>query len=432
MRRVFNVGLIGFGTVGSGLVKILQKNRAVIDERLGVKVRLKAIADKDLRSRRPVRVDRKLLTRDARAVLRDPGIDIIVELVGGFEPARSFILEAVRNGKHVVTANKALLAKHGSEIFEAAARAGVEVAFEAAVAGGIPIIKAVRESFAANRILSIYGIINGTANYILTRMTGEGLDFGKALAEAQALGLAESDPSMDVGGHDAAHKLAILASLGFGGKVRLSDVYTEGITGVRPEDIRYAREFGYRVKLLAIAKESGGELETRVHPTLIPEDHLLASVSGAFNACYVRGDAVGETMFYGQGAGMLPTGSAVAADVMDLVRKMRDGAVSPPPGWMGPGRKLKLRPMSMVECPYYFRFTVIDRPGVLASISSILGRHSISIASMFQQGRRGGKGVPIVMLAHDAKEKDVRAALRQIDRLKVVVARTVLIRVEAG
>ena len=256
MRRVFNVGLIGFGTVGSGLVKILQKNRAVIDERLGVKVRLKAIADKDLRSRRPVRVDRKLLTRDARAVLRDPGIDIIVELVGGFEPARSFILEAVRNGKHVVTANKALLAKHGSEIFEAAARAGVEVAFEAAVAGGIPIIKAVRESFAANRILSIYGIINGTANYILTRMTGEGLDFGKALAEAQALGLAESDPSMDVGGHDAAHKLAILASLGFGGKVRLSDVYTEGITGVRPEDIRYAREFGYRVKLLAIAKES--------------------------------------------------------------------------------------------------------------------------------------------------------------------------------
>ncbi|MCD5390399.1 homoserine dehydrogenase [candidate division NPL-UPA2 bacterium] len=432
MKRTINVGLVGFGTVGVGLVKVLKSNASVIKERLRGELQIKAIADKDIVSPRSVEVDRKILTTDVKALLNDPEIDIIVELIGGDEPAKTYILEAIKGGKHVVTANKALLAEHGEEIFEVARRGGVDVYFEGSVGGGMPIIKILKEGLVANRLHSILGIINGTANYILSRMSREGSSLQEALSEAKRLRYAEADPAMDTEGIDSAHKLAILASIGFGTKVRISDLYVEGIAGITARDIQYASQFGYSIKLLAIAKEVGDEeIEVRVHPTLLPQDHLLSSVSGIFNACYLRGDCIGEMLVYGQGAGQMPTASAVAADVVDLARNLLSGSPGRVPVIRYSSSK-RIRPMEESQSRYYFRFSVVDQPGVLAEISGILGQNDISIASVIQKERKEGDIVPIVMMTHEAKEKAIRLALKKVDNLPAVKAKTMLIRVESG
>lgn len=424
MRKV-NIGLIGFGTVGSAVVKILREKRDLLRRRLGAELVIKRIADKDISTFRGVKVDPGILTRRIDDVLNDSGIDVVIELIGDSPVAEEVILKAIRKGKPVVTANKALLAKKGRRIFKEAEKKGVGIYFEASVGGGIPIIKALREGLAANRISSLFGIINGTANYILSGMSHYGSSFKEALRDARAKGYAEKDPSLDVEGIDSAHKLTILSTLSFGGFVDLKDIYTEGITQITSQDIQYAREFGYVVKLLAIAKESEGSLEARVHPTMIPQEHLLAAVDGAYNAIYVRGDLIGRSMFYGRGAGGFPAASAVIADIMDLVKSKGQ------PLSLDFGKKpLKIKDMGEIETRYYIRFTTVDRPGVLASISGILARHRISIASVIQKERRERGKVPIVMMTHEAKESSVRKALGEIDRLKVVKAKSRLIRVE--
>src|SRR3989338_3649261 len=321
MQKI-NIGLIGFGTVGTGVVKVLKENAKTIQERLGAELVLKKIADKDIVRDRGIEVDKSMLTTDANEILNDHSISIIIELVGGIEPAKTFILQALNHKKHVVTANKALLSQHGEEIFKAAAKNNVDIGFEASVGGGIPIIKALKEGLVANKINSIYGIINGTANYILSKMTNEGGRFEDVLKKAQEKGYAEADPTYDVEEIDTAHKLAILINLAYGTYIRLEDIYTEVISKVTPLDIKFAKEFGYKIKLLAIAKEEGGKIEARVHATMIPAEHLLSTVDGVYNAIYLRGNAVGPVMFYGKGAGMMPTASAVAADVVDICRKI--------------------------------------------------------------------------------------------------------------
>jgi homoserine dehydrogenase len=429
--KEIKIGLIGFGTVGAGVVKILGENAPLIAQRLGGEIRLHKIADIDLKRDRGVKVSKEILTSDAEAVLTDPDIAICVELVGGIEPARAFILKAIENGKHVVTANKALLALHGAEIFAAAQANGVKIGFEASVGGGIPIIRSLREGLVANRITSIFGILNGTSNYILTRMTQEGKGFREILKDAQRLGYAEADPSLDVEGMDAAHKLAILAMLAFGVRVDLNDIFVEGIAHITPLDIQYSSEFGYRIKLLAIGKGDGNKVELRVHPTMLPAHHLLSTVEGVYNAIYLAGDAVGPTMFYGQGAGALPTGSAVVSDLVDLCRNIIHGVkggdsifpLSSSQGGM-------IKAMEEVETPYYLRFTAVDRPGVLSRISGILGDHEISIASVIQKGRRVKGAVPIVMMTHEAVERNIQQALQAINGLDIIQAKTTLIRVE--
>ncbi len=427
---MIRVGIIGFGTVGTGTASILLKSRALMKGRTGIDIALARIADRDLARKRSLKVPAKLLTTDAMAMIADPAIDIIVELVGGTTVARDFVLAAIRNRKHVVTANKALLATHGAEIFAAAQKAGVEVGFEASVAGGIPIIKVLREGLVANRIRAVYGIINGTTNYILTRMSDEGAEFSAVLKDAQRLGYAEADPTYDIEGIDSAHKLAILASLSYGAAFTVRDVYTEGISWISPMDIDFARELGYKLKLLAITKESDGKIELRVHPTMIPEEYLISKVDGVFNAVFVDGDAVGSTLYYGRGAGDLPTGSAVVSDVVDISRRIATGSAGsiPYPGMSG--RSASLKKMADVESMYYFRFSAVDKPGVLSKISGILGAHNISIASVIQKDRRQGKAVPLVVLTHRAREKDVVRALTRIRSLAVVSGRPVSIRVE--
>jgi len=426
------VGLIGFGTVGKGVVRVLQQNADVIRERLGFPLELARIADKDTTSDRGVGVDPALLTADARALIEDPSIPIVVELIGGLSPAKEFILEALRRGKCVVTANKALLAHAWEEVFGAAAAGGGAIGFEASVGGGIPIIRGLREGLAANRILSMHGIINGTTNYILSRMTDEGLEYASVLKKAQELGFAEADPTLDVEGHDAAHKLAILASLAFGTRVRLEQVHTEGIGRVTKTDIAYARELGYVIKLLAIAKDAGGAIEVRVHPTLVPARFLLATVGGAFNAVYVRGDAVGPTLFYGLGAGSLPTASAVVGDVMELARRIKAGAGAPKPLAVALAATREILPMDEVVCPCYIRIQALDKPGVLAAVAGILGRNEISIASVIQKEREKGRAVPIILMTHEAKGAAVRAALEEVGKLPTVSGPPLCIRVERG
>ncbi len=427
------IALLGLGTVGSGVVKVLQSHGAEMQERAGCRLVLRRIADADLtRPREGLDLGRLPLVADAERVLNDPEVQIVIELVGGLEPARTFILKALASGKHVVTANKALLAHHGAEIFAEARRHRVMLGFEAAVAGGIPLIRAVKEGLAANRILSAFGIVNGTCNYILSKMTDEGSDFALVLKEAQAKGYAEADPTLDIEGLDSAHKLQILASLAFRTTVNVKDIYTEGITGVSGQDVVNAGELGYRIKLLAIAKASDGALEARVHPTMIPADSPMAAVSGVFNAVFITGDNVGNLMFYGRGAGQLPTASAVWSDTLDIARRVAYGipaldvelpSVS--------GRPLPLRPMDEIRCAYYLRVMAMDRPGVLAQVAGILGRHDISLVSVLQKGRAHGEAVPVVMMTHDARERDMRAALGEIDTLPVVASRTTMIRVEA-
>lgn len=427
------VGLIGFGTVGAGTVEVLANNRKLIEDRVGAAVALKRIADLDIQSDRGVKVDRGLLTTDAMEIINDPEIDVVVELIGGCDEAMEYILMAMERGKHVVTANKALIAQHGHQLFEAAERCGVDIAFEASVGGGIPIIRALREGLAANQIQAVLAILNGTSNYILTRMTEEGLSFGDALALAQRLGYAEADSTLDIDGSDAAHKLTIIVSLVFGYPCKYEDVYREGIEEISPEDIRFAAEFGYCVKLLAIARRVDDQIEARLHPAFVPLDHILANVKEAYNAIYMEGDFVGPTLFYGLGAGRRPTGSAVVSDIMDIARNQIKGIarrVSPLSFARSPVVELSLRPMDQVICDYYFRVSAVDRPGVLSRISGVLGANNISIASVIQKKREAHGSVPVVMLTHEARERDVRKSLEIIDKLDVVTEKTVLFRVE--
>lgn len=426
-KESISVGIIGLGTVGTGTVRILLNNNDIIQERTGLDIRLKRIADLDIKRDRGISIPEGILTMDANDILGDRDIDIVVELIGGIHPAKEFILRAINNGKHVVTANKALLATEGNEIFLEAEKKGVFVGFEASVAGGIPIIKVMQEGLVANRILNIYGIINGTSNYILTKMTEEGKDFSIALREAQELGYAEADPTFDIEGIDSAHKLTILSSLAYGIPLSYSEVYREGITRITPQDIDFAKELGYKIKLLAITKAVDGEVEMRVHPTMIPYDYMISKVDGVFNAVYVEGDAVGSTLYYGRGAGDMPTGSAVVADIVDIGKKVRTNK----------GRYsflrssgLRIRKIEDIESMYYFRFSAIDKPGVLSKISGILGENNISIASVIQKGRRIGGAVPLVVLTHIAREKDVLRAIKDIDALPVVTEPTHFIRVE--
>ena len=427
--RTINVGLLGCGTVGSGVVKLFQEHPDLLDRRVGAKLRIRKVA---VRSAPRVPVDAKLLTKDAMEVVRDPQIDIIVELIGGTGVAKTLCLEAVANGKHLVTANKALLAEHGLEIYRAAAEKRVDLGFEASVCGAIPIIRSVKEGLVANRILSIMGIVNGTTNYILTKMTESSQAFASVLAEAQAKGYAEADPTLDVGGGDAAHKLQILASLAYGGYIRFSDIYIEGIQKIEAVDIAFARELGYRIKLLAIAKQEQGELEVRVHPTMIPETHLLASVRGVYNAVHIRGDSCGSLMFSGRGAGQMPTASSVVADIVEIAHNIvfhRPSHASLLPT-SAVGSEITLRPMERITSGYYLRVMAMDKPGVLSRVSGILGEHNISIASMIQKGRDEAAAVPIVMLTHQAVEGDMRRALQKINALDVIAQETMCIRVE--
>lgn len=432
--REIGVGIVGCGTVGTGTARLLLDNAELIRRRIGVPVRIVRIADVDLARDRGLKLPADVFTTDAMSVVNHPDVRIVIELVGGTGIARDVILAALRNGKSVVTANKALLAQHGPEICAAATGAGVDLAFEASVGGGIPIIRAMREGLAANHVEGLYGIINGTCNYILTRMSGEGKEFGEVLADAQKIGLAEADPSFDVDGIDSAHKLAILVWLSTGYTVPLKDIYVEGIRDISAVDIAFAKEFGYTIKLLAIAKRKGNAIEVRVHPTMIPSQYLLSTVGGANNAIYVKGDFVGSSMFYGQGAGMLPTASAVAADVIDIGRNLCNGSTGriPPSGFrqIEPAGDIALSPFSEVESEYYLRFQVVDKPGVLSKIAGILGNHGISISTVLQKGREEENAVPIFIVTHHAKEKDMRAALDETDRLQSVLDRTRMIRIE--
>ena len=462
-KQKIGVGVIGFGTVGTGVVKILTDRADEIRRRLGVPLELIKIADLDIKRDRGVAVKPGVLTAKADEVIDHPDVDVVAELVGGYEPARTLILKAIEKGKSVVTANKALLAVHGEEIYRAAQKAGVDLGFEASVGGGIPIIRALKEGLAANKILSIYGIINGTANYILSKMTEERRPFAEVLAEAQAHGYAEADPRFDIEGIDSSHKLAILVTLAFGTPVEIKSIYTEGITGITPTDIEYAKEFGYRIKLLAIAKASEGghpalpgaaagsggiggataphgppdtinsTIEVRVHPTMVPEEYLIATVNGVYNAIYIVGDAVGNTLFYGQGAGAMPTGSAVVSDLMEAARNRLHNSVGcvPPTGFDPDQRhNLKIKPMEEIRSHYYLRFMALDKPGVLSRISGVLGKYNISISSMIQKGRKIGAAVPVVMMTHKAVERDVQQALAEIGRFPDVTEKTMLIRVE--
>ncbi|MFZ3115808.1 MAG: homoserine dehydrogenase [Syntrophales bacterium] len=431
--REISLGLIGFGTIGTGVIKLLQDNGELIKARLGARLVIKMVGDLDLHTPRLVALEPSLLTTDAQSIINDPAIDIIVELMGGYEPARSFILAALQNKKHVVTANKALLATHGNEIFSVAEQQGVNIGYEASVGGTIPIIKTLKESLVANRIRSIIGIVNGTANFVLTKMTDEGKAFDVVLSEAQSLGFAEANPTYDIEGIDAAHKLTIMLSLAYGKKVDLEDIYREGISHITRQDIEFARELGYRIKLLAIARENGGVVEARLHPAMIPFDHLLANVGANFNAFHIDGDASGPIFLYGQGAGMLPTASAVVSDIVDIAREIMKGVSCLKPARAYPEQEsesIVLLPMDEICTNYYFRFAAIDRPGVLSQISGILGNRNIGIAAVIQKGRRQSGAVPLVITTHKAREKDVQEALVEIDKLDVVLDKTMVIRIE--
>lgn len=432
MKKI-SIGIIGFGTIGTGAIKLLLENGKLLSERVGAEIRLKRIADVDIERSRGLQLDASLLTQDARDILTDPEIDIVVELMGGYEPARTFILEAIDNGKHVVTANKALLATHGDEIFLNAVRKGINIGFEASVGGTIPIIKTLKESLIANRIQSMYAILNGTSNFILSKMTDEGKSFDVVLKEAQALGFAEANPTYDIEGIDAAHKLAIMLSLAYGKKVRLDEVYREGITGITDQDIEFAKELGYRIKLLAIAAQRDQRIEARLHPTMIPFDHLLANVNSNFNAFHIIGDAADSVFLYGQGAGMMPTASAVVGDIVDIARDMLKGISGRIPPRVRDEEHIEaisLLPFEEIRTNYYFRFSAVDCPGVLSRIAGILGANDISIAAVIQKGRKQKGAVPVVMTTYKARECDVRKAMEDIDRLDVVMAKTVLIRIE--
>jgi homoserine dehydrogenase len=432
MKQI-NVGLLGCGTVGTGVAKLLIDSRQLIRARLGTNLNLKGVADIDIETDRGIQFDEGVLTTDANALVNDQEIDIIIEMIGGEEIAKELILKAIESGKQVITANKALLASQGNVLFKAAAERGVDLAFEAAVGGCMPIIKSIRESLVANRIHSMTGILNGTCNYILTKITDEKRPFDDALSEAQAKGYAEADPALDVDGIDTAHKIAILTALAYGMEVNLADVYMEGISKITPLDVAFAEHFGYRIKLLAISKRKGDKIEARVHPTMIPFDNLLSNVNGTVNAIMVSADAVGDIMLYGRGAGMMPTASAVISDAVDIARNLLAGTTRRVPALSFQRDRLQdiqIMPMNEIVTHYYFRFEALDRPGVLSKISGILGSHDISIQSMQQKGRKTDGSVPVVMVSHLAKEADVQKAIAEIDNLDMVGEKTVLVRIE--
>ena len=428
MNRPLEIAMLGLGTVGSGVAEVLEEHAELLEERAGGPLRLRRVAVRDPSRVRATTVDPELLHDNATHVATDPDVDILVEVMGGIEPARTLLLHALRRGVHVVTANKALLARHGAELREAAVEGNAGLHFEAAVAGGIPIVKALAESLAGNRVQQLFGIVNGTTNYILTRMTQDGLPFDAALKEAQDLGYAEADPAADIEGEDAASKLAILAGLAFGAEFEAGDVYRAGIGHLTPKDVAAAAELGHVIKLLAIAKETDGEVELRVHPTMIPADHPLASVHGAYNAVFVHGDAVGDLMFYGRGAGRMPTASAVVADIVDAAQDLRRGV----PGRIPlPTRSLPVRMISEITSRYYFALEVVDEPGVLGAIATVLGRHEVSVASMIQKGRRDDP-VELLFVTHEAVEHQLLAALEEIAGLPQVVRVARVIRVEGA
>lgn len=428
--REYGIGLLGFGTVGAGVVQGLQENGPMIAERLGAKPVLRRIADLDIESDRGVAVDADILTQDAESVIADPDIQIILELIGGTGVALDFTRKALAAGKPVVTANKALLAVHGDELFSLARQNGTEIYFGASVGGGIPIVRAMREGLIANRIHSIHGILNGTCNYILTSMEEDGMAFDEALSRAQELGFAEADPALDIDGKDTAHKAVILGRLAYGFHAPLSDIIVEGIRSLSKNDIETAAGLGYRVKLLAIVRRIGDEVEVRVHPAMVPLDHMLASVRGVFNAVLVDGDMTGDTLYYGKGAGREPTASTVIGDIADIIRNLEGGSARRFPDANGASGTLTLRDAGDVKTRYYFRLSLLDAPGTLASVVTVLGQHGISIASVLQQETKAGDYVPVVIVTHEALSRACDAAIEAITALDVVGETPVRIRIE--
>jgi homoserine dehydrogenase len=429
--REIGVGLLGLGNVGAGVVKLLDDNAAAIEARLGARLAVRAIAVRAPEKERAVPVDRKLLTTDIDSVIDRDDVEIVLELIGGEVEAREAALRAFRRKKHLVTANKALLAVHGEEVFAAAEASGVDLYYEAAVCGGVPVIRALREGLASDRVQRIVGIVNGTSNYILSEMAGKGRTFADVLAEAQKLGYAEADPTLDVGGGDAAHKLAILVMLCFGTTVDVRGIFMEGISRLDPIDFEYAARFGYVIKPLVIAAEHENGIEARVHPAMVPESWLLAAVPGAKNALYVDSYALGSSLYYGAGAGMMPTAMAVVSDLIEVCRNIQAGSTGAMP--LRSYRALvhkPLRDMGELRSRYYLRFDVLDRPGVLGQILTVLGDHEVSIAQVVQDGPRDpDRPVKVVVLTHTAREGNVRHALQQIGKLTVVVERAALIRI---
>lgn len=430
--KEISIGLIGAGTVGGGVVKILHSRAAAL-RTAGVPVRLARIADKATERFTALPTGDARCTGDAADILGDPAIEIVVELIGGTTFAKKVVLGALCAGKHVITANKALIAEYGPELFKCAAEHGVSLYFEAAVGGGMPVIKTIREGLIGNEVVSVKTIINGTCNYILSKMSAEGLPFDTVLAEAQKNGYAEADPTLDVGGGDAGHKVAIMASLISGGYVSYDALSIEGITAIGAEDIAFARELGYVIKLLGVINRSaaGGPIDVRVHPAMLPSHHILASVSDVFNAVLFDGDAVGRILLYGRGAGEMPTGSAVVSDIADVARNILSGMnVRIPMEYYDSARRVEVLPIADITSRYYLRFTVTDQPGVLASIASFLGEEGISIASVMQKEGYADDSVPVIILTHKAKEQGVRRALAKIERMDLVRKNTRLIRIE--
>lgn len=432
-KNQINVGIIGLGTVGSGAAEILLKKSTLLHKRTGCELILKKVADRSFKNAKSIALPQKLKARSWREIVEDPDIQIVVELMGGLEIAKDVVLSALKNGKHVVTANKALLAVHGKEIYSLAAKQNLNVCFEASVGGGIPILRALREGYAANEIKSLFGIINGTCNYILSEMTEKGADFASILKQAQTLGYAEKDPGFDVDGIDAAHKLSILISIAYGVNVPFKDIYVEGIRKITPLDIECGKKFNYILKLLAIAKKRKDKIEARVHPCLIPISNPLASVKDAFNAVLLEGDYVGTGLLYGRGAGRNPTASAVIGDVIEIARQLNRGnkvSVSPLSYLPHEIKTASIQKIEDLKSEYYLRFTALDVPGVMAKISSLLSRHKISISSVYQHVQDEGRAVPIVIFTHEVKEKDLQKALKEISRLQVILEKPFLIRVE--
>lgn len=426
MKKV-KIALLGLGNIGSGVWKILNTNKKEIRRRSGYDIEVAKILVRDKSKARNVEVPESILTSSFEEIINDDSIRIVVELMGGVDPAKDYMMRAIKNKKHVVTANKFVLATHGNELLEAAKEEGVMIYYEASVAGGIPIIHGISESLTANKIVEILGIINGTTNYILTKMSQEGMEFDDALKEAQAKGYAEADPTSDIEAYDAMYKLAILSSLSFGSRVHVESIYREGITAIKSIDIQYAREFGYVIKLLAIGKEVDGELELRVHPVMIPSTHPLANVNDAFNAIFIKGNAVGDLMLYGRGAGDLPTGSAVVGDIISVLRNDIDD-LTPSDNNHG-NSQLKVQSMDDTICKYYLRFTVNDTPGTLGEIAAIFGNNNVSLASVIQKGK-ANEVVPLVFVTHETAEKNMKNAIKEIKKLPTVVKVENIIRVE--
>ena len=423
--KEIKIGILGFGTVGAGVVEGILKNGELIAQRTGIFPKIGKIADLDIKTDRGVKVDPSWLTTDTLSVIDDPEIDVIVELIGGLKVAKDFVLRALKNGKPVVTANKALLAEAGRELFEASAKSGAGLYFEASVGGGIPVLRALRDGLVGNQIKSMYGILNGTCNYILTRMEREGLDFDTVLADAQKLGYAETPPDLDIDGIDTAHKAVVLASLAYGAPVPMDAFTIEGIRGLSHREIEYAGELGYRIKLLAVIREVNGEVEMRVEPSFVPKKHLLASVNDAFNAVFVEGDIVGSTLYYGRGAGRLPTASAVIGDIMEAAASK--GGCS---AWLLKHKALPVRDARDISIRCYLRLSLKDQPDVIAQVAHVLGKNKISIASIMQKEQNAGEQVPVVFLTHKALEKNYAAAMEEIERLDVVDGKPVRMAIE--